>query len=160
MEPVEWLGSPKAETYPLHLMSNQPRTRLHGQLDPGRVSRASKIRGREPVWIHPEDAARRGIGSGDVVRIFNERGQVLAGAVVTDLVMPGVAQLATGAWYDPFDPSRPGSLEKHGNPNALTLDKGTSKLAQGPIAHSCLVEIELWSEALPAITAFEQPRVA
>ncbi|MDQ4060777.1 MAG: molybdopterin-dependent oxidoreductase, partial [Pseudomonadota bacterium] len=160
MEPVEWLGSLKAETYPLHLMSNQPRTRLHSQLDPGSVSRASKIQGREPVWIHPGDAARRDIHTGDVVRIFNERGQVLAGAVVTDLVMPGVVQLATGAWYDPLDPGCRGSLEKHGNANVLTLDKGTSKLAQGPVAHSCLVEIEPWFDTLPPITAFEQPALA
>ena len=143
-----------------HLMSNQPRTRLLGQLDNGRVSRDSKIQGREPVWIHPQDAARRGIAAGDVVCVFNARGQVLAGAVVTDLVMPGVAQLATGAWYDPLDPRRPGGLEKHGNPNALTLDKGTSKLAQGPIAHSCLVDIEPWCGPLPPVTAFEPPATA
>ena len=160
LEPVEWLGSEKAKDYPLHLMSNQPRTRLHGQLDNGGVSRASKIKGREPAWIHPDDAAKRGIRTGDIVRIFNDRGQVLAGAVVTDLVMPGVVQLPTGAWYDPADPARPGSLDKHGNANVLTLDKGTSKLGQGPIAHSCLVEIEPWLDALPPVTAFEQPATA
>src|SRR5690606_37453307 len=128
----------------LYLMSNQPRTRLHAQLDNGRFSRDSKVKGREPVWLHPEDAARRGIADGDVVRLFNDRGQVLAGAVITDAVMPGVVQLATGAWFDPLDPARPGSLEKHGNANALTLDKGTSRLAQGPSAHICLVEVEPW----------------
>ncbi|MBN8921118.1 MAG: molybdopterin-dependent oxidoreductase, partial [Rhizobiales bacterium] len=101
MEPVEWLGSATAETYPLHMISNQPRTRLHGQLDCAGVSRASKIKGREPMWIHPGDAAPRGIRSGDVVRVFNWRGQVLAGAVVTDVVMRGAIQLATGATFDP-----------------------------------------------------------
>jgi biotin/methionine sulfoxide reductase len=80
--------------------------------------------------------------------------------VLSKDVRPGVAQLSTGAWYDPLDPSRPGSLEKHGNPNALTLDKGTSKLAQGPIAHSCLVEIEPWSGPLPPVTAFAPPATA
>jgi biotin/methionine sulfoxide reductase len=160
LEPAEWLGSDKAADYPLHMISNQPRTRLHAQLDNGGVSRASKIRDREPMWIHPEDAGRRGIEDGAIVRVFNERGQVLAGAVVTDQVMPGVIQLATGAWYDPANPARPGSLEKHGNPNTLTLDKGTSKLAQGPIAHSCLVEVEPWLDALPPVTAFEQPATA
>jgi biotin/methionine sulfoxide reductase len=160
LEPAEWLGSELTRDYPLHLMSNQPSTRLHSQLDCGRVSRDSKVQGREPVWLHPDDAAARGLADGDVVRIFNARGALLAGVVVTDQVMAGVAQLATGAWFDPLDPSVPNSLEKHGNPNVLTLDKGTSKLAQAPIAHSCLVEIELWSDALPAITAFDQPKVA
>jgi biotin/methionine sulfoxide reductase len=157
LEPVEWLGAQKSRGYPLHLMSNQPRTRLHGQLDNGGVSQASKVRGREPLWIHADDAAARGIADGDVVRVFNERGQVLAGAVVTELVMPHVVQLATGAWYDPLDPVKPGSLDKHGNANCLTIDKGTSRLAQGPIAHSCLVEVECWRGPLPPITAFDPP---
>src|SRR3546814_11874901 len=86
-----------------------------------------------------------------VVRVFNGRGQVLAGAVVTEDVMPGVVQLATGAWYDPANAASPGSaVEKHGNPNVLTIDKGTSRLAQGPSAHSCLVDVEPWLGALPA----------
>ena len=57
IEPIEWLGSPKANKYPLHLISNQPKTRLHSQYDLGAVSQASKVGGREPVMIHPEDAA-------------------------------------------------------------------------------------------------------
>lgn len=160
LEPVEWLGSDTARDYPLHLMSNQPRTRLHSQLDCAGISLASKVQGREPVWLHPDDAGARGISDGDVVRIYNLRGALLAGAVVTDQVMAGVAQLATGAWFDPLDPATPSDLEKHGNPNVLTLDKGTSKLAQAPIAHSCLVEIERFTGALPAITVFDQPKVA
>ena len=82
---------------------------------------------------------------------------MLAGAVVTDLVMSHVVQLATGAWYDPLDPVKPRSLDKHGNANCLTIDKGTSRLAQGPIAHSCLVEVERWRGPLPPITAFDPP---
>lgn len=159
-EPQEWLGSEKVRDYPLHLMSNQPRTRLHGQLDNGTVSRASKIRGREPMWLHPEDAAARGLKDGDVARVFNGRGALLAGVIVSDVVMKGVVQLPTGAWFDPLEPEHPATLEKHGNPNVLTRDRGTSRLAQGPVAHSCLVEVEPWREALPEITAFNQPAVA
>ena len=75
MEPAEWLGSEKAKQYPLHLVSNQPVARLHSQLDQGVVSQEAKIAGREPVWIHPDDAATRGISTGEVVRVFNDRGQ-------------------------------------------------------------------------------------
>src|SRR3546814_2943615 len=97
-------------------------------MDNGGVSKASKIAGREPVWINPADALARGIGDGMVVRVFNGRGQVLAGAVVTEDVMPGVVQLATGAWYDPANAASPGrAVEKHGHPNVLTIDKGTSR---------------------------------
>ena len=101
IEPAEWLGSRKAGRFKLHLISNQPTLRLHSQLDNGPVSRAAKVQGREPLWINPRDAAARGISDGDVVRVFNERGACLAGAVVTDAVRPGVMQLQTGAWYDP-----------------------------------------------------------
>ena len=156
MEPSEWLGSEKANIYPLHLVSNQPRSRLHSQLDCGPVSGASKISGREPVWINPVDAADRGVQEGDVVRLFNDRGACLAGVVVTDAIMPGVVQLSAGAWFDPLDPGQIGSLEKHGNPNILTIDKGTSKLAQSSTA---LVQLERFDGAVPAITAFDPPAV-
>ena len=159
LEPAEWLGSKKAGRYPLHLISNQPRTRLHGQLDGGRVSRQSKVRGCEPLRIHPSDAAPRGIADGDVVRVFNDRGQALAGAVVSDRIRLGVVQLATGATYDPLEPGRVGTLDKHGNANVLTLDKGTSKLAQGPAAHTALVEVERYEGRVPEVTAFEPPRI-
>jgi biotin/methionine sulfoxide reductase len=161
MEPAEWLGGALARRFPLHLISNQPRTRLHSQYDNGAYSRASKIQGREPVWIHPRDADARGITGGDVVKLFNDRGACLAGAVVTDLVMPGVVQLATGAWFSPVEPDLGGERPfcAHGNPNVLTRDAGTSKLAQGPSSHTCLVEIEKFDGPLPPVTAFEPPVV-
>ncbi len=159
LEPVEWLGGDVATRYPLHMISNQPRTRLHGQMDNGKISRESKVQDREPVWIHPDDAATRGLTDGDVARVFNDRGELLAGVVVTAEVREGVVQLSTGAWYDPADASATGSLDKHGNPNVLTLDKGTSRLGQGPIAHSTLVEIEKYESALPPVTAFKPPPI-
>lgn len=155
--PREWLGAAAAARHPLHLISNQPRTRLHGQLDPGAVSRAAKIAGREPVTMHPADAAARGLAAGQVVRLFNDRGACLAGLRVSDEVRPGVVQLATGAWYDPDRPGDPRALCKHGNPNVLTRDAGTSRLGQGPSAHSCLVEVEGWPGEPPPVTAFEPP---
>jgi len=73
-------------------------------------------------------------------------------------VRQGVAALATGAWFDPLDVNDVALLEKHGNPNVLTLDKGTSKLTQGCIAHTTLVEVELFKGKLPSVTAFDPPR--
>jgi biotin/methionine sulfoxide reductase len=139
------------------MLSHQPKTRLHGQLDSAELSRSAKISGREPVHIHPDDAARRGIADGMVVRVFNDRGATLAGAVVTADVMPGVIRLATGAWYDPADPATPGSLDKHGNPNVLTADRPTSAVSQAPTAHSTLVDVEPYRGALPEVTAFDPP---
>jgi biotin/methionine sulfoxide reductase len=79
---------------------------------------------------------------------------------VTDSIRPGVVCLSTGAWLDPVDPRDIGSLDKHGNPNVLTLDKGTSKLAQSCAAQTTLVEIERYDADLPPITAFESPPTA
>lgn len=157
-EPAEWLGSPLADRFPLHLISHQPATRLHSQYDHGLVSVASKIQGREALTIHPRDARVRGINAGDVVRVYNERGACLAGVRIDEGVRPGVVILPTGAWYDPLVPGETGTLEKHGNPNVLTRDQGTSKLTQGCSAHTCLVEVELFKGEPPPVTAFDPPR--
>jgi biotin/methionine sulfoxide reductase len=157
LEPYEWLGSQKTSDFPLHLLSNQPVSRLHSQYDCGSHSRSFKIKDREVIRLHPEDAKARGISDHAIVRVFNERGSCLAAAVLSDAVRPGVVQLSTGAWYDPADPSVNGSLEKHGNPNVLTRDQGTSRLAQGPSAQSCLVEVETFDGDVSPVTAFEPP---
>ncbi len=158
LEPEEWLGAAQAARFPLHLLSNQPATRLHSQLDPAQSSRMSKVASRESISIHPSDAAARGIKSGDIVRIFNERGAFLAGAAIADHLLPGVLQIATGAWYDPLQGGQSGTLDKHGNPNVVTLDKGTSRLAQGSIAQTALVEIEKFPDP-PSVTAFDLPQI-
>lgn len=144
LEPDEWLGGEQSVRYPLHLISNQPATRLHSQLDLGATSQASKIAGREPATLNPDDAAARDIRDGDVIRIVNERGACLAGAVLSADVAPGVVQLSTGAWLDQITRGNCAPLDRHGNPNVLTLDKPTSRLSQAPIAHSTLVEVEKW----------------
>ena len=134
LEPLEWLGS--AEPDQLHMISNQPRNKLHSQLDHGPVSRADRPRGVEPVTMHPEDAAKRDLHEGQIVRIHNIRGACLAELRANADIRPGVIQIATGAWFDPD-----GDTCRNGNPNTLTPDKGSSSLAQGPIAHSCLVKV-------------------
>ena len=161
-EPGEWLGHEAAGTQ-LHLISNQPQSKLHGQLDHGPVSREAKRldpfgERREPATIHPDDAAARGIADGDLIRLFNDRGACLCVATVSDLVRSGVMQVSTGAWFDPATPGMASDC-KHGNPNVVTRDKGTSKLAQGPTAHSCLVEVERVDDAGPPVTAFEPPEI-
>lgn len=156
LEPLEWLGSPLAERFPLHLISNQPTTRLHSQLDYGRTSLAGKVAGREPLQLHPADAAARGIADGDVVEVFNDRGRCLAGAVVADGVLAGVVVLPVGGWYDPVEP---GGVCANGNPNVLTSARPTSGLAQGPAAQSCLVEVRPWTGPgdPPPVRAFDPP---
>ena len=136
-DPYEWLG--KTDNFPLHLISNQPKHRLHGQLDNGSDSRSSKVNNREPVIINSKDAEKRSIKNNDIVMLYNNRGKVLAGAVLSEDVMEGVVVLSTGAW---FDPNYTLNTEVHGNPNVLTNDVGTSSLGQGPTSHTTLIEIK------------------
>lgn len=157
--PREYLGAPLAARFPLHLLSPQPATRLHGQLDQAPLSLAAKIKGREPLTLHEDDAARRGLAAGDIVRVYNDRGACLAGLLTRRDMVRGVALLPTGAWFDPLEPGRPGSLCVHGNPNVLTRDAGTSRLGQGPVADSCLVEVEAWRGELPPVRAHVPPPI-
>ena len=154
--PDEWLGSSSAQQWPLHLVTHQPADRLHGQMDPGPVSRANKVKDREQIRLNPEDAAARGIRTGDIVRVFNARGSCLAAAAIDGGVMAGVAVMATGAWFDPAP--EPGKPEQHGNPNVLTRDVGTSRLTQGPSALSTLVDIKRWTGPLPPVRPFTPPQ--
>jgi len=165
-EPPEWRGSKLAQDYPLVLIANNPATRLHSQLDAGPFSAASKVSGREPMCIHPDDANLRGIAAGDVVRAFNARGSLLAGAVISDTLKRGVVQLSTGAWLDlqlleEVDERnrKPGGVRTcvHGNPNVLTADCGTSRLAQGCVGQISLVQVELFKGRAPAQHAWEAP---
>lgn len=151
--PYEWLGD--VGDYPLHMMSNQPRNKLHSQLDQGVVSASGKLKGREPVILNSRDAALRGIADGDAVKVFNSRGAALGVAVLSEDVRPSVIVMSTGAWWDPDE----NGMCRHGNPNALTRDVGTSQLGQGPTAHSCLVDVKRFNAELPRVEAFDPPEV-
>ena len=158
LEPCEWLGM-KNKKFPLHLISNQPKDKLHSQMDHGSYSKSFKIQDREPIEMNLKDAENRGIKQGDIVKLFNDRGSCLAGVNINNKVREGVVQISTGAWYDPEVPNEIGSMCKHGNPNVLTRDKGTSKLGQGPIAHSCLIEVKLYEDNFLKVTAHEPPNI-
>ena len=157
LEPIEWLGSKKAKRYPLHLLSSHPKFRLHSQLDNTWLRSLYEVNEREPVWINPKDAKRYGIKENDVVIIYNSRGKLMAAAVITDRIREGVILVHEGAWYDPDKPGEIGAMCKHGNVNLVTLDKGTSKLAQGNIANTVLVKIKKYRGEPPTVTAFVPP---
>lgn len=161
-EPAEWLGSTQANAHPLHLLSDQPFTKLHSQYDHAGYSTGNKVGGREPLTLSRADAAARGLADGDVARVFNARGACLASVRVSDDILPGVARISTGAWFDPstWRASGPGNLEKHGNPNVLTLDIGASRLSQGCIAQTCLVQVERYAGQAPVPTPYQLPAFA
>ncbi|WP_298021761.1 molybdopterin guanine dinucleotide-containing S/N-oxide reductase [uncultured Campylobacter sp.] len=157
-EPVEWLGM-KDKPAKFHLLSIHPLDRLHSQQSNTSNRKRYAVADREPVLINTEDAKELGIKQGDLVRVYNARGEILAGANVSDDIMRGVVQIFEGAWYDP----NAEGLCKNGNPNVLTIDLPTSELANGNIAHTALVNIELYKHKAGEdikLTAFMPPKGA
>ena len=88
----------------------------------------------EPMLdLHADDAAARGIGDGDVVRVRNTRGEVLARARIGDVVGRGVVALPSGWWASR---SRGDTMA-----NALTSEELTDR-ENGNAFHSTRVEVE------------------
>jgi len=143
----ERLSSQRAKKYPLLIMSNHSRWRVHAQCDDiswTREAPTCKVKGSdgymyEPVWIHPSDAAKRGIKNGDIVKAYNERGAVLGGAIVWERIMPGVVSMDHGARVDSIIP---GKLDRGGVINTIAPEGITSKHCAGIATSGFLVEVE------------------
>lgn len=157
LEPVELLGT--SVRHPLHVTSAHPPYRLHSQLCGSPTLREKyTINGREPCWMNPKDAERRGLKDGDLIRVFNDRGQLLAGLKITERMRPGVIRIDEGGWYDPYNPREEKTLDIYGNVNVLTSGITTSKLAQSNCAHTCLAEVEKYEGVeIPAVKVFDNP---
>lgn len=150
-------GGPGSEKHPFWLQSCHPDKRLHSQMCESEDMRATyAVNGREPIYINPEDAKAKGIKDGDVVRVFNDRGQLLAGAVIMDSYAKGVVRIEEGAWYGPAN-EKVGSIDTYGDPNTLTQDIPASELSQATSANTCLVDFEKFKGELPPVTAFGGP---
>jgi len=151
-------GGPGSDKYPVWLQSCHPDQRLHSQMCDSEEYRATyTVQGREPIYMNAEDAKARGISDGDLVRVFNDRGQLLAGALISDDYPPGIARIHEGAWYGPVDETI-GSLDTYGDPNTLTMDVGSSQLAQATSANTCLVEFERFTGKAPEVMSFSGPQ--
>ncbi|QRG80300.1 trimethylamine-N-oxide reductase 2 [Citrobacter sp. R56] len=152
LEPDEWKGS--ADKDQLQLLTAHPAHRLHSQLNYASLRKEYAIANREPVTIHPDDAKARGISDGDLVRVWNGRGQVLVGARVSDGIKPGIICIHEGAW-----PDLENGICKNGGANVLTADIPTSRLANGCAGNTSLVYAEKFTGEAPKLTAFDEPAI-
>ncbi|HDZ5026506.1 TPA: biotin sulfoxide reductase, partial [Campylobacter jejuni] len=133
--------------------------RIHSQLDNTWVRNLYKIQGREPVVINNEDAKKLGINHGEVVEVYNERGSLLAGAFVTDKIMPGVVSIQEGAWYDPEDINDSKPRCNAGHVNVLTSSRPTSTMAQATSVNTCLVAIRKVKDAVKPYKSTTPPEI-
>jgi molybdopterin guanine dinucleotide-containing S/N-oxide reductase-like protein len=148
----ERLSSERAKMYPILMMSNHGRWRMHAQADDITWSREAptcKVKGAdgymyEPCWINPITATERGIKSGDIVKVFNERGIVLGGAYVTERLIPGVAYMDHGSRSDPIVP---GKIDRGGAVDLISPPGIISWHSGGQATSGYLVQVEKLSMA-------------
>ncbi|MBR3357258.1 MAG: molybdopterin-dependent oxidoreductase [Solobacterium sp.] len=125
---------PLQKKFPLQLIGWHTRRRTHSMHDNNEWQDEVEKPG---LWIHPEDAAARGIANGDDVRIWNDRGTVIIPAVVTTRIMRGVVAMSQGGWYTPDE----NGADRRGSINVLTSSAYPTPLAKGNPQHTNLVEV-------------------
>lgn len=134
VEPPEGAQDPLAEKYPLQMIGWHTNRRAHSIHDNNPdLERVEPQR----LWMHPADAAERGISDGDTALVWNDRGRVQVRVKVTDRIMKGVTALAQGAWYRPDETG----TDTNGCINVLTGLRPTP-YARGNAQHTNLVEVK------------------
>ena len=139
----------RGRKYPFLIVSNHPHFRVHAQHDDVtwfREIETCKVTGPdgykyEPVWVNPKDAGMLGLETGDIVKVYNERGAVLGGVMVTERIMPGVVLQDHGARCDTIVLGE-GGLDRGGANNLIAPTATTSKNAHGEVTSGFLVNIE------------------
>ncbi len=150
---LEWYNpdeNPRAKMFPIILETGKPKWRQHscneGMAWTAEISETSpgafgaKVRGPdgywyEPMWIHPTDANPRGLKTGDIVQVWNERGTLLAGTRVTERMRPGTVYIEKGARADIIHlPDNPANwrdtIDRGGNTNPMCPEHGNSENAR------------------------------
>jgi anaerobic selenocysteine-containing dehydrogenase len=117
--------------YPLAMISPPARNFLNSTFV--NVTSLRDIEAEPVLEIHEDDARSRGVATGDVVNVFNQRGSYQCKAVVSERARPGVVN-GLGIWWR--------KLGLNGtNVNEVTSQKLTD-LGQGPVFYDCLVEVD------------------
>ncbi len=132
----EWEGvsDPLRKKYPLLMSTTHWVARSHSTFD-----NVDYLREAHPqaIWINALDAKQRGIKNGDMVKVYNDRGEVHLPAYVTNRIRPGYTNMPQGGWYTP-DSS---GVDTRGCANVLTKYQPTP-FAKGNPQHTNLVQVE------------------
>ena len=132
----EWEGisDPLRSKYPLMMSTTHYVARAHSTFD-----NVDYLREAHPqaIWINTYDAKYRGIKNGDMVKVYNDRGEVHLPAYVTHRIRPGITNMPQGAWYTP----NANGVDTRGCGNVLTNYRPTP-YARGFAAHTNLVQVE------------------
>ena len=131
----EWESpfGPEAAKYPLSVIGHHYLSRVHSTLEGvDWLEEAFPQR----LFINPVDAGERGLKSGDLVRIWNDRGASVVKCRVTPRIRPGVVALPQGAWWTPG----PDGVDRRGSVNVLSSERWTA-LAFGNAQHTIMAQV-------------------
>ncbi|GAH38638.1 unnamed protein product, partial [marine sediment metagenome] len=112
--------------YPLSLISSHAYNKMNSQF-----SDISILKEEPFVWVNPHDAVKRGINKNDRVKVYNERGNLILKAILTEKVTPGIVHTYFGWW---------GGVHQ-ANINKLIGDY-VSDMGYGAAFQNCLVEVQ------------------
>jgi anaerobic dimethyl sulfoxide reductase subunit A len=133
IDPWEGPKDPLRRKYPLQLITSHFKRRAHTQFETVPWLRELQ---QQALLISRVDAQARNLSEGDLVRVFNDRGEVIIPAQVTERIMPGVVDLPQGAWYTPDEKG----VDRGGCANVLTNDRASPCGAF--VTNTALVEVE------------------
>jgi anaerobic selenocysteine-containing dehydrogenase len=114
--------------YPLHFMTPNTKNRIHSQFNNLRLIR--QFSEKPQVTLHPADARSRGIENGDLVRIFNDRGELTMPAKIDFGIRTGCISVSNGWW-----------ISEGGTVNFCSADRETD-MGYGAAFHENLVQVE------------------
>lgn len=142
----ETLQGERAKKYPFLINACTGRWRFHAQCDDviwHREIPTAKVVGKdgylyEPCWICPEDAKKKGIEDGDIVKVYNDRGAVLCGAKISERILPNSVMVNKGSRSDPIADG----LDRGGNINLISPAGPISKHCYGFAVSGYLVDVE------------------
>ncbi len=124
------------EEYPLLIQGFHYKAHVHSSYANNKIVQEAA---RHVAWINTQDAAARGIATGDTVRVFNERGELTIEARVTPRIIPGCVAIPQGAWHNAdMDGDR---VDRGGCINTITIQR-PSPIAKGNPQHSNVGQVE------------------
>jgi anaerobic selenocysteine-containing dehydrogenase len=120
--------SVRTRSYPLYFMTPNTKNRIHSQFN--NLETIRKLSPEPFVQVHPDDAGTRGIADGDLVRVFNDRGEISVKAQLDWGIKTGCVAVTNGWW-----------ITQGGTVNFCSYGRETD-MGHGAAFHDNTVEIE------------------
>ena len=145
----------RVERYPLQMIATHSRYSFHTYAD-GKNSAVNQVEDHRALiaghrfWLlrlNPADAAAKGIGHRDLVKIFNDRGAVICAADISPLVTQGVVKSYEASAEFKLVEVAGEKVEIGGCLNMLTPDRPQTRGTSSMSPNSCLVQVEKWRAA-------------